>query len=116
MLLPFARPLLLVLLAVPVWLIVRGWRRQAGHSVLPFDHGAQRSSRLRGGAVQVAELLPPAILAVAILLLAGPQQLAEPKSRKELTNIEFCVDISGSMGSPLGEATLYDAAMEAINR
>jgi Ca-activated chloride channel family protein len=116
MLLPFARPLLLVLLAVPVWLIVRNWRRQSGHVVLPFDHGPQRSSRFLGGLVHAAELLPPCILAVVILLLAGPQQLAEPKSRKELTNIEFCVDISGSMGSLLGEATRYDAAMEAINR
>ena len=116
MLLPFARPLLLVLLAVPVWLVIQSWRRRAGQLVLPFDHGAQRSSRFLGGMVQVAELLPPAILAVVILLLAGPQQLADPKSRKELTNIEFCVDISGSMASPLGSGTRYDSAMEAINQ
>lgn len=114
--LPFARPLLLVLLAVPVWLVVQNRRRRSGHLVLPFDHGAQRSSRFLGGMVQAAEMLPPAILAVVILMLAGPQELAEPKSRKELTNIEFCVDISGSMGSGMGDGTRYDAAMEAINQ
>ena len=114
--LPFARPLLLVLLAVPVWLVVQNWRRQSGHLVLPFDHARHRSSRFLGGLVHMAELLPPAILAVVILLLAGPQQLAEPRSRKELTNIEFCVDISGSMGSSMGDGTRYDAAMEAINQ
>ena len=36
-------------------------------------------------------------LAVAILLLAGPQRLREPQSQRVLTNIEFCVDISGSI-------------------
>jgi Ca-activated chloride channel family protein len=56
------------------------------------------------------------VLAVAILLLAGPQQSAAPKLRREVTNIEFCVDISGSMTASFGEGTRYDAAMEAINQ
>lgn len=116
MLLPFARPLLLVLLIVPIWLLIRTWRRSEGRLVLPFDHSHTRSSRWLAGLVNLSESLPPFVLAVAVLLLAGPQQLGEPQSGRALTNIEFCVDISGSMTSPLGEGTRYDAAMDAINR
>jgi Ca-activated chloride channel family protein len=32
-----------------------------------------------------------------------------------LTNIEFCVDVSGSMTTPLGDGTRYDASMKAID-
>jgi Ca-activated chloride channel family protein len=49
------------------------------------------------------------------VLLAGPQRLSEPRSRRVLTNIEFCVDISGSMTTPFGAGTRYDGAMAAIN-
>jgi Ca-activated chloride channel family protein len=116
MIFPFSRPLMLVFLAVPLWLLIRAWHRSQGRLVLPFDHAGTRSSRVLGAAVNLAESLPPFLLAVAILLLAGPQQLGEPQSRRGLTNIEFCVDISGSMTTPFGGGTRYDAAMEAINR
>lgn len=115
MMLPFARPLLLLLLVVPAWLVIRVWRRGEGTLALPFDFSGTRSSRWMGGIVGVGESLPPLILGVVIVLLAGPQQLGAPRSRMELTNIEFCVDISGSMTAKLGEGTRYDAAMEAIN-
>lgn len=113
---PFARPLLLALLVIPAWLVIRTWRRSAAPLVLPFDHSGARTSRWIAGLVDLAESLPSGLLGVAILLLAGPQQLGEPQSRRELTNIEFCVDISGSMMTPLGDGTRYDAAMDAINR
>jgi Ca-activated chloride channel family protein len=116
MIFPFARPLLLFLLVIPAWLVVRSWRRRSGRLVLPFDHSGARSSRWWGGAIGVVESLPPLLLALAILLIAGPQQLAEPLSRRKLTNIEFCVDISGSMTAPFGEGSRYDASMAAINR
>ena len=115
MILPFSRPLLLLLLALPVWLLIRVWRSRQGTLTVPFDFSGARNSRLIAAAVGVAESLPPLILAVVILILAGPQRLGAPRSRMELTNIEFCVDISGSMTSPMGEGTRYDAAMEAIN-
>lgn len=117
MILPFSRPLLLLLLVVPVWLLIRAWRRSEGRGrlVLPFDHSGARGSRWLGGAVGLAESLPPLVLGVAVLLVADPQQLGEPQTRRALTNIEFCVDISGSMTAPLGEGSRYDAAMQAIN-
>jgi Ca-activated chloride channel family protein len=55
------------------------------------------------------------LLAVVIVILAGPQRLGEPKSKRVMTNIEFCVDVSGSMTAELGDGTRYDASMAAIN-
>jgi len=115
MFMPFGRPLILLLLVLPGWLLIRVWRRRGGTLTLPYDFSGARSSRWMWAAVSVAESLPPLILAVAILLLAGPQQLGAPRSRSKQTNIQFCVDISGSMTAKLGEGTRYDAAMEAIN-
>lgn len=114
--LPFSRPLLLVLLAVPVWLLIRTWRRTESRIVLPFDHGQLRGSRFLSALVRCAECLPSLILAVVVCLLAGPQQLGSPQSKRRVTNIEFCVDISGSMTAKLGEGNRYDAAMAAINQ
>ena len=84
--------------------------------MLPFDFTAARRGRLLGFVVNLAEMLPAALLAVVILILAGPQQIGAPKHRRQLTNIEFCVDISSSMTAPFGAGNRYDAAMEAINK
>jgi Ca-activated chloride channel homolog len=114
--LPFSHPLILFLLIIPAALIVRLWRRSDSRLVLPFDHSQARRGRWLGGSVNVVESLAPILLGVVILILAGPQQVGVPKTRRELSNIEFCVDISGSMMAPLGSGTRYDASMEAIDK
>jgi Ca-activated chloride channel family protein len=38
-----------------------------------------------------------------------------PSSKRALTNIQFCVDVSGSMLAKFGEGDRYDAAMAAID-
>jgi Ca-activated chloride channel family protein len=111
----FAYPFVLALLVIPLLLLAWVWKRSGGRVALPFDHGAQRSGRGWAVALKLAESLPAAILAVVILLLAGPQQLSAPKTRRVLTNIEFCVDVSFSMTAPLGEGNRYDASMKAID-
>ncbi|QEH34591.1 von Willebrand factor type A domain protein [Aquisphaera giovannonii] len=111
----FAYPWVLGLLAVPVLLLGWTWRRTGGRIALPFDHGGQPSGRAWSIVLKLAESLPALLLGVAIVILAGPQHLSAPKSRRVLTNIEFCVDVSGSMTSPLGEGTRYDASMKAID-
>src|SRR4051812_40631404 len=103
--LPFGHPLALFLLVIPAALIVRLWRRSDSRLVLPFDYSQARRGRWLGGTVNVVESLAPILLGVVIFILAGPQQVGVPKTRRELTNIEFCVDISGSMMSPLGAGT-----------
>jgi Ca-activated chloride channel family protein len=116
MFLPFSRPLLLMLLVIPGWLLIRTWRQSESRLVLPFDHSRIAGSRWLTWTVNLAESLAPLGLGVVICLLAGPQQLGEPQSGRQLTNIEFCVDISGSMTAPFGDGSRYDAAMGAINR
>lgn len=110
----FTHPWLLGLLVVPLGVMVWVWHRESGRVAVPFDHG-------RGGApvsrvfIDLAESLPAAVLAVAVLLLAGPQKFEAPKTKRGLTNIEICLDVSGSMTAKFGEGDRYDAAMKCVS-
>jgi Ca-activated chloride channel family protein len=111
----FAYPAALALLVVPVLLVGWIWRRTGGRVALPLDHGGQSAGTGWAVVLGVAESLPAVILAVVIVLLAGPQQLSAPRTKRVLTNIEFCVDVSSSMITPLGEGSRYDGSMKAID-
>ncbi|MEE9128110.1 MAG: VWA domain-containing protein [Planctomycetota bacterium] len=111
----FATPLLLFAVLVPAALFVWVWKRERRRTVLPFDHGRQTAGSRWRFVINMAECVPPLVLAVLIVILAGPQRLGKPKTKRILTNIEFCVDISGSMMADFGEGTRYDASMKAIN-
>jgi Ca-activated chloride channel homolog len=106
---------LLFLLVVPLILLAWVWRRHEGRIVLPFDHSQAGPGRVLQVLINLAESLPAVVLALVILLLAGPLRLGEPKTKRALTNIELCVDVSGSMTTPFGDATRYDTSMRAIN-
>ncbi len=111
----FGQPWMLAALVLPVALIAWTWQREGRRLVLPFDHGKASKAKLLRGVLQSAESVPSLGLAIAVLLLAGPQRLDSPTTKRALTNIQFCVDISGSMTANYGAGTRYDAAMEAIN-
>ena len=115
MALPFTYPSLLSLLVIPLVLLVRVWRRPDYPVTLPFDYAESRGGWTLRMVLNLAESLPPCVMVIAVLVLAGPQQLGKPTTRRKLTNIEFCVDISGSMTARFGEGSRYDASMEAIN-
>jgi Ca-activated chloride channel family protein len=66
--------------------------------------------------LRCAESLPALALAVVIVILAGPQKWDVPRSKRALTNIEFCVDVSGSMTAQFGSGDRYTGAMDAINK
>jgi len=105
----FSHPMVLLLLAIPALMLVavpsRGWGL-----LLPFDHQQHRSRRLLSVALGAFDAMPALLLAAAILLLAGPQTLKVPNNARELTNIQFCVDVSGSMNME----GRYDMAKDAI--
>ncbi len=111
----FAYPAVLILLIVPIWLIWWVWKRTSGRVAVPFDHGGQPGGRVWAIAIGLAECLPALVLASVIVILAGPQQLSAPRTRRVLTNIELCVDVSSSMIAPFGDGTRYDASMKAID-
>jgi len=110
----FARPIVLLLLIVPLLLAWWEWRRRGRPVVLPLDHSTRRPRRWLERIVKTANLLTPLLLAVVILILAGPQRLVRPEDERELTNIEFVLDVSGSMMTPFGGGTRADKAFEAI--
>ncbi len=111
----FAYPFVLVFLIAPVLLLVATWWKRPGNLVLPYDHSRGKRGRTLAFLVHCADSLPALALAIVVILLAGPQQLDAPQTRRKLTNIEFCLDVSGSMTAAFGEGTRYDAAMDAIN-
>jgi Ca-activated chloride channel family protein len=110
----FAHPLVLLLLAAPVLLVAWEWQRRGHPLVLPFDHGRPSRGRILRRVVTIANLVAPLLLAVAILLLAGPRRLARPEKARAITNILFALDVSGSMRSPFGDGTRSDKAIQAI--
>lgn len=115
----FARPGLLFVLLVPALLAVWEIGRQGVRIPIPFDFQPSRATRpwrrrLLGGLVVMANLLPAIVAGAAIIALAGPRISVQGERQKQLTNIQICLDISGSMGVTYGDATRYDAAMEAV--
>src|SRR5207248_3209631 len=79
-----------------------------------FDHGRPGRGLPWRVALEVAASLPAVLLAVALVLLAGPQRPGKPGTKRKLTNIEICLDISGSMTAKFGEGSRYDAAMKSV--
>jgi Ca-activated chloride channel family protein len=111
----FMYPAALLLMVIPVALLAHVWMRNGNRLVLPFDNGNQSAGRGYGFFLSLAEMLPALILVIVVLILAGPTKTGEPKTQRVLTNIEFCVDVSGSMTATFGEGTRYDASMAAID-
>lgn len=108
-------PVLLALflpLALSAWV----WLQTGGRLVLPQDFGRQGSGKWWRFGLNTFQLLPCLLLALAVVLLASPRQLSVPQEKRILTNIEFCLDLSGSMMARFGEGTRYDAAVEAIGQ
>jgi Ca-activated chloride channel homolog len=116
----FLHPYVLFALVVPVGLLVWVWASRwavaGARTVLPLDHGRSGGGWVWWALLSLAESLPAVLLAVAVFILAGPQKFGAPESRRRMTNIQFCVDVSGSMTSPFAEGNRYDGAMKAIDK
>lgn len=111
----FSSPWFLALLVFPAGLAFFLWRHGGRQVPLPFDHQPLHRRHLLAFLLKMAELPPLLLLAVAILILAGPRRFEQPRDERRLTNILFCLDVSGSMTAPYGTGSRYDAAMEALN-
>ena len=108
-------PLIVLLVLVPLALVVWKWMRSGRTVVVPFDHGSSGRGAWLKGVLNLADSIPALVLLVVVLILAGPTRLLEPKTQRSLTNIEFAIDISGSMMARFGEGSRYDASMAANN-
>ncbi|MED5453609.1 MAG: vWA domain-containing protein [Verrucomicrobiota bacterium] len=110
----FATPAVLILLALPVLLFVWEWRRRGTVITLPFDHANARRGRWLENTVKTANFLGPMLLAISIILLAGPQRPLSQGSQRVMTNIELVLDVSGSMTATFGDGRRADKAVEAL--
>lgn len=109
----FHHPMVLWLLALPVVYGFWQWVRRGHQVALPFDHGQQGRGRLLRFMASSADSLPALLLAIAILLLAGPRKTAPPQDERIMSNIILCVDVSGSMNARFGKGTRFEAAVES---
>lgn len=115
----FAHSWVLLFLGVPLLLLLWEWGWRSDRTAFPFDHAEHRRRRVLTGTLKLAAGLPALLLADAVLVLAGPQRLDDPRDVRELTNIEICLDVSGSMGMPMSAGAnqvRYEVAMDAIAR
>jgi Ca-activated chloride channel homolog len=110
-----ANPWILLTLVVPIALLAWAWLRKDRRLVMPFDHSRAGRGLVLYILLGLAESLPALLLIVVIVILAGPLRLTEPKTKRALTNIEFCVDVSGSMTATFGDGTRYDTSMKALD-
>ncbi|QDU56537.1 vWA domain-containing protein [Aeoliella mucimassa] len=108
-------PIIVLLMLVPIAILLWQWRRRRPGVVMPYDHGQTGSGPWLRTLLNSVASLPALLLAVVVLILAGPTRLTEPEVHRKLTNIEFCVDVSGSMMATFGEGNRYDASMQAID-
>jgi Ca-activated chloride channel family protein len=111
----FRYPIVLWLEILPLALLIWIWLRESRAVALPVDHSHLGSGRWSNWAIRLVESLTPLLVSVLIVLMAGPLQLGKPQAQRKLTNIMFCVDVSGSMMAEFGEGNRYDASMAAIN-
>lgn len=111
----FRHPQVLMLMVLPAALLMWIWKRKGRAVVLPFDHAEPRSASWTRFFLHLAESAPAILIGIVVLLLAGPQSWGAPRDKRVLTNIQFCVDVSGSMSAKFAGGDRYEAAMEAIN-
>lgn len=110
----FHHPQFLWLLALPVVWGFWQWVRRGHPVALPYDHGSQKEGRGLRFLTNLAGTLPALLLAIAVLLLAGPRKPAPPQDERVLNNIILCLDVSGSMGMNFGsEGNRFEAAVKA---
>jgi len=117
----FLYPQLLGLLALPVILAFWEWVRRGQPIAMPFDHMRERRGSVLRFLVLCANCLPAALLALAIIFLAHPLTFTPPAVERQLTNVQFVLDTSGSMAENHGSQAegrhrRFDSAMEAIEQ
>lgn len=115
----FGQPQVLYALLIPVlllaWVWSNRWLLPSRRVVLPLDRARARGGWWWWTVIGLTDSIWPLLLAVGILILAGPQRNGPPQQKRSLTNIQICLDISGSMTAPYGEGTRYDGATKAID-
>lgn len=107
---------MLCFLLVPLALCMLEIRRRGFAVALPFDHTSQPEHPVLSYLLKLTSLLPPLLLALAVILAAGPRRVVSRSVEQEVTNILFLLDESGSMNEAMGKKPKYAVAMESIEK
>ncbi|NCF56123.1 MAG: VWA domain-containing protein [Planctomycetia bacterium] len=111
----FMHPWILVFWLVPVFLLLWEAFREGPRVSIPIDHRKHSKRFWLGKVLWTSSSLPHFLLLVGIAVVAGPQFMGEPEKKREISNIEICLDVSGSMGVSMSDGKLRsDAAVESI--
>lgn len=112
-------PQWLFLLIVPVLVAITAIRHRGAVVAAPIAPVTLRSRRGLVVLLAIPTLIPPALLAILVVLLAGPVRFEQSTGRvpKELTNIQFCLNVSNTMlARRIGMHCRYCAATNAMGR
>ncbi len=111
----FNHPWMLWLLIVPFLLLAWIWNRRSRGVAIPVDH--RHARRCHNASADSSVGIVGAGIVGDCNLYCWPVHwcLGKPMDKRSVTNIQFCVDISGSMTAKFGDGTRYDASMNAIN-
>lgn len=113
----FQDPSVLFLLVVPLLLALAAVRHEGAPVAAPVSPRALRPRRRLARLLAATALIPPALLAVVICLLARPVRHEEVGGRvpKTVTNIQFCLNVSNSMlARRIGMHCRYCASAAAV--
>lgn len=91
------------------------WMRRSRRVAVPYDHSSQPAGRGWWITVSLMETLLPILTGIVLLILCNPLTTGSPVEKRSMSNIQFCVDSSGSMTARFGDGNRYDASMAAIN-
>ena len=110
---PFAIVAACLILAMlfAVWV----WKRSARRIAVPYDHSSASAGKGWWIVLTSAETLLPVLAGIVLLILCVPLSTGSPIEERSVSNIQFCVDSSGSMTAQFGDGNRYDASMKAIN-
>lgn len=91
------------------------WKRSGRRIAVPYDHSVAPSGKGRWFAITSAETTLAILTGIVLLILCVPLSTGSPIEERSVSNIQFCVDSSGSMTARFGDGNRYDASMAAIN-
>lgn len=91
------------------------WKRGSRRIAVPYDHSSETSGRGWWITISLAESLLAVLTGIVLLILCIPLTTGSPVEKRSMSNIQFCVDTSGSMTAKFGDGNRYDASMAAIN-
>ena len=109
--LPIVALCLLLAMLFVAWI----WKRTGRRIAVPYDHSTSSSGAGWWVLLTSAETTLPVLVGIALLILCNPLTSGTPVEQRSVSNIQFCVDSSGSMTAQFGDGNLYDASMAAIN-